>query len=179
MSKETKIALIGAAATVLAAIISGIFLLHSTASGQPNASSTSSLVSSTSALTQSNSSATFPPVATQAAQTTYPDIRGTYSGQEQDPVTGSSGSFTLDITQQSQQSFQGTLTGTLGMLSGSSPINNGTVNPNGDIQFTITGLDANNNQMTETYTGTAQGGGGWNGTVSINNGAAQRTWYAK
>lgn len=113
MSKETKIALIGAAATVLAAIITGIFYLHSTASGQSNASSTSPLVSSTSALTQSNSSATFPPVATQAAQPTYPDIRGTYYGQVQDP-SGSSGSFTLDITQQNQQSFQGTITGTSG-----------------------------------------------------------------
>lgn len=176
MSKEVKAALIGGVFAIVAAIIAGLFALHSTASVQSNTYPTSQPISSTSAPIQSNSSASSPLVATQAVQTTYPDIRGTYYGQEQDSA-GSSGSFTLDITQQNQQSFQGTLTGTSGILSGITPIN-GTVNPNGDIQFTITGSDANNNQITETYMGTAQSGGGWNGTVSVSNGG-QRTWNAK
>jgi hypothetical protein len=176
MSKEMKAALVGGFFAIVAAIIGGLFVIHNTASVQSNNSQSSQTISSTSTTIQSNSSANFPPVATQAAQPTYPDIRGTYSGQEQNSSTGSSGSFTLTITQQNQQSFQGTLTGTSVTLSGSSPIN-GTVDQNGDIQFTMTALDNNNNQMTETYTGFAQSGGGWNGTYSVSNGY-QGTWYA-
>src|SRR5436305_4743316 len=58
MSKEIKIALIGAVATVLAAIIGGIFLLNNQSANQHSASPTSSPVPITSATTQSTPFAT-------------------------------------------------------------------------------------------------------------------------
>lgn len=58
MSKEIKIALIGAVATVLAAIIGGIFLLNSQSANQHNVSSPSPPVPITSATTQSTPFAT-------------------------------------------------------------------------------------------------------------------------
>src|SRR5260221_7323795 len=90
---------------LLVAILPGIFANnHSTPTPTP------SLVSSTSAPTPSNSSTTFPPVATQAAQPTYSDIRGTYSLYYYYQNSGTSFGATLQITQQNQQNFQGTLT---------------------------------------------------------------------
>jgi hypothetical protein len=170
MSKEMKIALISAAATILAAIITGIFLLRSTAPVPSNATPTPSLVSSTPAPTQSNSSTPFPPVATQTAQPTYSDIRGTYSLYYQN--SGTSFGATFQITQQNQQNFQGTLTNS----TASFPINNGTVYQNGDIRFVIIESDSAGNQITITYTGAGEAGTGWQGTWSGINGT-QGTWY--
>jgi hypothetical protein len=174
MSKETKIAIIGGIfgilAAVIGAVIGGIFLLRGTAPVQSNATPTPSLVSSTSAPTQSNSSTTFPPVATQTAQPTYSDIRGTYSLYYQN--SGTSFGATLQITQQNQQNFQGTLTNS----TASFPINRGTVYQNGDIRFVIIESDSAGNQITITYTGTGEAGTGWHGTWSGSNGT-QGTWY--
>ncbi len=176
MSKETKIAIIGGIfgilAAVIGAVIGGIFLLRSTAPVQSNATPTPSLVSSTSAPTQSNSSTTFPPVATQAAQPTYSDIRGTYSLYYYYQNSGTSFGATLQITQQNQQNFQGTLTNS----TASFPINRGTVYQNGGIGFVIIESDSAGNQITITYTGTGEAGTGWQGTWSGSNGT-QGTWY--
>ena len=77
------------------------------------------------------------------------------------------------ITQQNQQSFQGVLS----KDNQSTPVNNGTVDQNGDSQFTVTEADTSGNQVTVTYTGTAQSSGGWQGTWSATDGS-QGTWSA-
>jgi hypothetical protein len=184
MSKEVKAALIGGVFAIVAAIIAGLFALHSTASVQSNASPTSPIASSTSTLTQPNQSATFPLVATQPAQSTYPDIRGTYDLMSQNTVTRYSVSVNFVITQQNQQNFQGALSKDYQ----STPIN-GIVDQNGDIQFTdvetdtadhlATDVEADTagNQVTITFTGTAQSGGSWQGTWSASD-SSQGTWSA-
>ena len=164
MSKEMKIALIGAAAIVLAAIISGIFLLRSTAPG-PTPTVNQATPTPT---TDQVQGATPPP--TQTAQPTYSDIRGTYSLYYQRSGTGPIFGATLQITQQNHQNFQGSLTNSI-----SSPINNGTVDQNRNIWFTVIESDSGN-QITVTYTGAAQFDGSWRGTWSGSNGT-QGTWY--
>lgn len=114
---------------------------------------------------------------TKDSQSPYPHIQGTYSGGATDyanyPLLYV---FTLAITQQNQQSFQGTYAESFPADSYYSS-NNGTVDQNGTIQFTITGSDSNGNQVTITYTGTAQSSGGLHGTWSNSNGV-KGTWDA-
>lgn len=166
-----KAAIVGGIFAIVAALIPVLIALHSTASSQSNTSSNSPQISSTSAPVQSNSSTTFPPVSTQPAQSTYPDVRGTYSITLQSILTGLSVSWTLTITQQNQGNFQGSISNN----GGSNPIT-GTVDRNGNIQFTGYGTDSSGNQETLTFTGTVQSGGGWRGTYSANFGD-EGTWY--
>jgi len=115
-----------------------------------------------------------PPSSTAAPtySATYSDIRGTYSLYYQRSGTGTIFGATLQITQQNQQNFQGTLTNSTARF----PINNGTVYQNGDIRFVIIESDSAGNQITITYTGTGEAGTGWQGTWSGSNGT-QGTWY--
>lgn len=69
MSKEVKIALIGATATILAAIITGVFVLKSASSSQPSTSQTASSFPITSNTTQSITQDISTPLATAPANT--------------------------------------------------------------------------------------------------------------
>jgi hypothetical protein len=83
--------------------------------------------------------------------------------------------MTLDITRQNQQDFGGTCT----LGSNSFPIQNGTVDTSGNIQFSINATDAaNGNHVIVTFTGTAQSGGGWQGSSSDTDNN-QGTWSVK
>jgi len=106
---------------------------------------------------------------------TPPNIQGSYSGETTASGSSSSNQMTLDITQQNQQDFGGTFTlGSTGV-----PIQSGTVDTSGNIQFSINlGSDANGNNVTVTFTGTAQSGGGWKGSFSDPSQTHQGTWYA-
>src|SRR6266581_3222170 len=99
-------------------------------------------------------------------------IGGTYSLYYYYQNSGTSFGATLQITQQNQQNFQGTLTNS----TASFPINRGTVYQNGGIGFVIIESDSAGNQITITYTGTGEAGTGWQGTWSGSNGT-QGTWY--
>lgn len=100
----------------------------------------------------------------------FPDIRGSYTGSTQG-TCGSSYNVALNITQQSQGSFQGTFTG----WGGSSLLDNSTVDTSGNIQFSINARDAANNNIIVTFNGTAQSGGGWQGTFTDTEGGSG-TW---
>ena len=103
-----------------------------------------------------------------------PNIQGTYSGETTASGSSSSNQMTLDITQQNQQDFGGTFT----LGSTSVPIQSGTVDTSGKIQFSINTTDsANGNNVTVTFNGTAQSGGGWQGSWSNTNNN-QGTWSA-
>ena len=105
-------------------------------------------------------------------QPSYPNIQGTYSGSYQSSTSSSSTAMALDITQQNQQNFGGTCS----LGSSNFSIQNGTVDTSGDIQFSIAAVDnANGNPVTVSFTGTAQSGGGWQGSSSDTDGN-QGTW---
>ncbi len=106
---------------------------------------------------------------------TSPNIQGTYSGETTASGSSSSNQMTLDITQQNQQDFGGTCTLESGFPY---PIQNGTVDTSGNIQFSINLTDANGNNVTVAFTGTAQSGGGWKGSFSDPSQTYQGNWYA-
>src|SRR6266516_2130811 len=111
--------------------------------------------------------------ATQSAQPSFPNIQGTYTGSFQSTSASSSSQMTLDIVQQNQQDFGGTCT----LGSTNFTIHNGTVDTSGNIQFSIDATDSNGNNVTVTFTGTAQSSGGWQGSFS-DTGGGQGTWSA-
>jgi serine/threonine protein kinase len=116
--------------------------------------------------------------------TSPPNIQGTYSGETTASGSSSSNQMTLDITQQNhslsstRDDFGGTFTFTTGSNTPVS-IQNGTVDTSGNIQFSIIGTDANGNDVTVTFNGTAQSGGGWQGSFSDPSQTYQGTWSAK
>ncbi len=121
-----------------------------------------------SSLTPSPPSPTPVPTLELTIPPTPPSIQGIYSGSYQLPGSSSPILLTLDINQQNHHLFstQDNFGGTCTQGSTDFPIQNGTVDTNGNIQFSITGMDANGNNVTRTFTGTAQSGGGWQGNFS-------------
>jgi serine/threonine protein kinase len=106
----------------------------------------------------------------------YPNIQGTYSGSFQFSTGGTPTQMTLLITQQNQQRFEGTCT-TVDSLFGTNTftLEHGTVDRNGNIQFTFTGTNLAGTTLIRTFIGTSQSGGGWQGTFS-DTGGNQGTW---
>ena len=112
--------------------------------------------------------------ATQTAAAAFPVIQGPYSGTYQDSTSSTSIPMTLTISQQNQQSWTGSCT----LQANGSPISisDGTVDQNGNITFSINATDANNINVTVTFTSTQPNSPtGWTGTYSDTNGNSG-TW---
>jgi hypothetical protein len=111
--------------------------------------------------------------ATQSAQPTIPNVQGSYSGTYQASTSSTTSPMSLTISQQNQQSWTGSCT--LQGTSGSSNFNitNGTVDQNGNITFSISGVDGSGNNVTVSFTSTQPNSPtGWTGSYSVSNGAS-------
>lgn len=165
-----KAAYIGAAATLSAAIIGGIFLLISKSANQSSVSPTPPPVSIASATTQLQSTFSSVSSTPTSAQYSFPNVQGTFEGVLQyetvrgTPYSSSLGSPLLElfITQQSQQHFGGKCS----LATIECSIQNGIVDTNDNIQFSINNvMDPTGNSVTMTLKGTTMSGG-WQGSFS-------------